>query len=72
METHSRIPVWEISWTEEPDGLQCMGLQSQTRLSTETAAVAVVNKNYHRLPEKEEIIWVGASKAFLVMEFKLT
>ena len=33
METHSRIPVWEISWTEEPDGLQCMGLQSQTRLS---------------------------------------
>ena len=33
METHSRIPAWEISWTEEPGGLQCMGLQSQTQLS---------------------------------------
>ena len=25
--THSSIPAWEISWTEEPDGLQSMGLQ---------------------------------------------
>ena len=28
---HSSIFVWEIPWTEEPDGLQAMGLQkSQT------------------------------------------
>ena len=33
-ETHSSILAWEIPWTEEPDGLQCMGLQkSQTQLS---------------------------------------
>ena len=25
MATHSSIPAWEISWTEEPGGLQSMG-----------------------------------------------
>ena len=27
MSTHSSILAWEISWTEEPGGLQSMGLQ---------------------------------------------
>ena len=27
MATHSSILAWEISWTEEPDRLQSMGLQ---------------------------------------------
>ena len=27
MATHSSIPAWEIPWTEEPGGLQSMGLQ---------------------------------------------
>ena len=27
MGTHSSILAWEISWTEEPGGLQSMGLQ---------------------------------------------
>ena len=27
MATHSRILSWEIPWTEEPGGLQSMGLQ---------------------------------------------
>ena len=32
--THSTILAWENPWTEEPDGLQSMGLQkSQTGLS---------------------------------------
>ena len=32
--THSNILAWEILWTEEPDGLQSMGLQkSWTGLS---------------------------------------
>ena len=35
MATHSSILAWRIPWTEEPGGLQSMGLQkSQTRLST--------------------------------------
>ena len=34
MATHSNILAWEFSWTEEPGGLQSMGLQkSQTRHS---------------------------------------
>ena len=32
METHSSILAWRIPWTEEPGGLQSMGLQSQTQL----------------------------------------
>ena len=27
MVTHSSIPAWEISWTDEPGGLESMGLQ---------------------------------------------
>ena len=27
MATHSNILAWEIQWTEEPGGLQSMGLQ---------------------------------------------
>ena len=27
MATHSSILAWEISWTEEPGGLQSMGLK---------------------------------------------
>ena len=33
MATHASTPAWKIPWTEEPGGLQSMGLQSQTRLS---------------------------------------
>ena len=34
MATHSSILAWRIPWTEEPGGLQSMGSQSQTQLST--------------------------------------
>ena len=30
MATHSSILAWKIPWTEEHDGQQSMGLQSQT------------------------------------------
>ena len=29
METHSSICAWEIPWTEEPGGLQCMGVTKE-------------------------------------------
>ena len=32
LDTHSSILAWRIPWTEEPGGLQSMGLQSRTRL----------------------------------------
>ena len=31
--THSSTLAWEIPWTEEPGGLQSMGLQRVTQLS---------------------------------------
>ena len=34
--THCSILAWRIPWTEEPDGLQSMGLQSQAQLTTNT------------------------------------
>ena len=34
MAAHSSVLAWEIPWTGEPGGLQCLGLQkSRTRLS---------------------------------------
>ena len=35
MASHCYILAWEITWTEEPDGLQSMGLQSQIQLSAQ-------------------------------------
>ena len=34
MAMYSSILAWKIPWTEEPDGLQSMGSQSWTELST--------------------------------------
>ena len=34
MATHSSILIWRIPLTEEPGGLQPMGLQSWTRLAS--------------------------------------
>ena len=39
METHSGILAWRFPWTEKPDWLQSMGLQSQTELSTQTHSI---------------------------------
>ena len=33
MATHSSILVWKIPWTEDPGGLQSMGLQGWTQLT---------------------------------------
>ena len=42
MATHSIILAWEISWTEEPGGLQFMGLlESRTHLRGQTTTVCI-------------------------------
>ena len=46
MVTHSSILAWEIPWTEEPGGLQSMGLQSQTWLSTRTHRALLNTRSY--------------------------
>ena len=33
MAAHSSVLAWRIPWTEEPGGLQSVGLQNQTQLS---------------------------------------
>ena len=33
MATHFSILAWRIPWTDEPGGLQSMGLKNQTQLS---------------------------------------
>ena len=56
MVTHSRIPAWRIPWTEEPGGLQSMGLQRIEHDSvTNTSAGEVeggweVRRAFHFIP----------------------
>ena len=38
MATHGSILAWRMPWTEELGGLQSMGLQSLTRLTTHEEA----------------------------------
>ena len=47
MATHSSILAWRVLWTEEPDGLLSMGLQSRTRLKhlSMTACIGEGNGN---------------------------
>ena len=44
MVIHSSILAWEISWTEDREGLQLLGSQkSRTRMSTRTTTMDIVN-----------------------------
>ena len=43
MATHSSILAWEIPWTEEPGGLQSIGLQRITQLSTHIQGIAMAS-----------------------------
>ena len=50
MATHSGILPWEIPWTEEPSGLQCMGSQRVGRdLVTKQQQPVVSEHWYNRL-----------------------
>ena len=52
MAIHSSILAWEIRWTEEPGGLQSMGMQkSQTlRLSNQTTTASLnLKKKLYKL-----------------------
>ena len=47
MATHSCVLAWEIPWTEEPGGLQCIGSRNQTGLSDQTTTTT--NPQYLRM-----------------------
>ena len=57
MATHFSILAWKIPWTEEPRGLQSMGSQSQTQLSTHALC--------NILPSKIVVFRVGLKKAYM-------
>ena len=44
MATHSSILAWKIQWTEEPDGLQSMGLQ-ESHMTEHTHIHTMGNQN---------------------------
>ena len=44
MKTHSSILAWESPWTEEPDGLQSMGLQ---------------RAGYDLVSEQQQLVFLG-------------
>ena len=49
MATHSSIPAWKISWTEEPGGLQSMGPQRvEHNRATNTHFIAFFKRIHHR------------------------
>ena len=66
MATHSSLLAWEISWTEEPGGLQSIGLQkSQTRLSEQTTRKRVIG-----VSEGKETEWAEKiSEDIIAKEF---
>ena len=49
MATHSSILAWEIPWTEEPDGLQSMVLQSIGEDSVTKQPQHVIDKLEYQL-----------------------
>ena len=49
MATHSSTPAWEIPWTEEPGGLQSMGLQ-------ELDTTERLNHHHHHLNSLLQIL----------------
>ena len=44
MAPHSSFLTWAVPWTEEPGGLQPMGLQSQMRRSTHAPVYKTIGK----------------------------
>ena len=69
MATHSSLLAWEISWTEEPGGLQSIGLRkSRTRLSTKTTRKRIIEVSEGKEREwAEKILEDVIAKEFLYL-----
>ena len=70
MATHSSVPAWRISWTEEPGGLQSMG--SQESDTTEWLdhhhhifQVVMVSYEVSRIVQKYSMLyWFGSHYSY--------
>ena len=69
MATHSSILAWEIPWTEEPGGLQSMGVaKSWTQLSTHTclpAGPVLPLPNHSTSGQARRLLWAFVSSVKL-------
>ena len=65
MATHSSILAWEILWTEEPDGLQFMGLwRAKHNLTTKTNIIL------EKYTAKYTDIWESLSRKGIFKDIK--
>ena len=54
MATHSSVLAWRIPWSEEPRGLQSVGLQSRTRLRAEREPLVTQKAAAGNRPQRTE------------------
>ena len=59
MATHSNVLAWEIPWTEEPGGLQSMGLQ---RVGEDLVTKQQQHNSSNQKTKKETITFIVAIK----------
>ena len=59
MATHSNVLDWEIPWTEEPGGLQSMGLQ---RVGEDLVTKQQQHNSSNQKTKKETITFIVAIK----------
>ena len=66
MATHPSILAWEVPWTEEPGGLQSIGLQKVGHdLTTKQQQLKTLSKSYEKTQNKS----VGLSLPAPVPQF---
>ena len=70
MATHSSVLAWETPWTEEPGGLQSMGLQSSIQFNSITQPCPTVwdpmdcsppGSSVHGVLQARTLEWVAIS-----------
>ena len=66
MATHSSILAWEIPWTEEPGGLQSMGLQRVWGDWAIHTSLSWVSRTLNTVSEPEYLQLISASKGGLM------
>ena len=67
MATHSSILAWKIPWTEEPEGLQSMKPQSQTRLKQLSAHAHALGIEHRFMPSESNLFSLERSAYFLFL-----